>query len=67
MVILYSYCCGYTGLIYRCRVVDVVSVVDEPYPPGGMLRVCRNARRRMLAAPLVSEILTWEVSENLKD
>jgi hypothetical protein len=61
MTILYTYKCGYTGLTYRYKVFNVASVLDEVYPPGGELRVCRNDKGQIIASPLVSEIQSWEI------
>jgi len=51
------------GCTYRVRVDNVVSFNDEPYPPGGMLRVCRNVAGQIIAGPLVSELVDWKVIE----
>ena len=61
MTISYIYQCSYTGLTYRCKVFNVATVKDEPYPPGGMLRVCRNDKGQSIAGPLVSELVDWKV------
>lgn len=62
MTIIYTYKCSYTGLTYRCKASGVESVQDETYPPGGLLRVCRNAKGQALCGPLVSEITYWEIA-----
>jgi len=59
MTATYVYKCGYTGLVYRCKVAGVARVVNEPYPPGGRLLVCYNARGQQIAGPLVSELVSW--------
>lgn len=43
---------------YRNR-ISFHSWADEPYPPGGFLRVMRDASGRIVAGPLVSEIIEW--------
>lgn len=45
---------------YRNR-IRFHSWVDEPYPPGGFLRVMRDESGRIVAGPLVSEITEWSV------
>jgi hypothetical protein len=49
-----------SGDIYRVRVSDAASWVDEPYPPGGFLRIVRNKVGQIIHGPLVSELLSWE-------
>ena len=61
MTITYTYKCSYTGLTYKCKAFNVASFKDEPYPPGGMLRVCRNASGQSICGPLVSELIEWDV------
>lgn len=61
MVITYVTRCAGTGLRFRNRAAHVASVTDEPYPPGGTLRVIRDAQGRVLGGPLVSEIESWEI------
>jgi len=46
---------------YRFRIDNVATVTDEPYPPGGMLRVMRDADGRILAGPCVSDLTSWSV------
>lgn len=58
--IIYTYKDAYTRLIYRCRIDNVHTVADEPYPPGGFLRVAKNAQGQMLSGPLVSELMIWQ-------
>ena len=58
--------CHYTyqnraGCVYHVRVENVASWVDEPYPPGGFLRVMRDADGRILAGPHVDELISWAV------
>lgn len=62
MKCLYTYRSQYTGLVFRVEASDVETVTDEPYPPGGMLRVMRGKSGGIIGGPLVSELLTWEVS-----
>lgn len=50
------------GSVYRMRIEGVALVRDEPYPPGGMLRVIYDGAGRILAGPPVHEILSWEVA-----
>ena len=50
---------------YRFRIDNVATVMDEPYPPGGMLRVMRDKDGRILAGPLVSELTSWQTLEGL--
>jgi hypothetical protein len=52
------------GCVYRVRIDGVASWENEPYPPGGFLRVVRDAEGRILAGPLVDELLAWTVSED---
>jgi hypothetical protein len=59
MIIEYTHMNG-LGLTYRTRHYGVVSFADEPYPPGGMLRVMRNSKGQITGGPLISEILTWD-------
>jgi hypothetical protein len=47
------------GCTYRVRHTDAATWVDEPYPPGGFLRVIRNAAGRIIAGPMVSELHSW--------
>lgn len=61
VIVVYCYKCQYTGQTFRVHVHGVHSWEDEPYPPGGMLRVCRNAEGQAIAGPLVSELLSWDV------
>jgi hypothetical protein len=56
----YTYLCKYTGNIYRVKVDGARSWADEPYPPGGQLRVVRNEKGQAIAGPLVSEIIEWK-------
>lgn len=49
MVAKFTYRCGYTGLTYRCQVDGVARVANEPYPPGGRLLVCYNAKAQAIA------------------
>ena len=44
---------------YRHR-IECDTVTDEPYPPGGFLRVMRRAGQ-VVAGPHVSEIQSWRV------
>ena len=55
----YTYLCSYTGRIYKCRTYNVSTWADEPYPPGGMLRVMRNSYGQIVAGPMVSELISW--------
>jgi len=48
------------GCTYRVRVENVASVADEPYPPGGFLRVLRDDAGRVLAGPHVDELTSWD-------
>ncbi len=50
--------------VYRVRIDGAASWADEPYPPGGFLRVVRDTEGRILAGPLVRELLAWDVSEH---
>ena len=59
MNITYTYRCSRTDLEFRVKVEDAVTVKDEPYTPGGMLRVVRNGQGQAIAGPLVSEITSW--------
>jgi hypothetical protein len=43
---------------YRGKII-FHSWEDEPYPPGGFLRVMRDETGRIVAGPLVSEIVEW--------
>jgi hypothetical protein len=38
------------------------TAADEPYAPGGMLRVIRAADGRARGGPLVSELVTWHAA-----
>lgn len=58
--ILYTYRQSPGGTLYRVRAHDVASWRDEPYPPGGHLRVMRDAAGRIIGGPLVSDLVTWE-------
>lgn len=51
-----------SGAVSRQTIEGAVLAVDEPYPPGGMLRVIYDAAGRILAGPPVDEILSWEVA-----
>ena len=62
MRIRYSTLCSYTGIVRRYEAENVASYADEPYPPGGFLRVLRNASGQIMAGPWVPEILTFEVA-----
>ena len=58
--------CHYTyqnraGCVYHVRVENVASWADEPYPPGGFLRVMRDADGRILSGPHVDELISWAV------
>lgn len=48
------------GVIYRCR-INFYSVADEPYSPGGMLRVMRDIEGRIIQGPHIDDILEWHV------
>ena len=60
--VVYTLQTSYKGLTYRTQHKGVASIVDEPYPPGGTLRVLRNADGRIISGPLVSEITSWLVT-----
>jgi hypothetical protein len=49
------------GDVYHTRVENVASWVDEPYPPGGFLRIMRDAQGRILSGPHVDELISWSV------
>lgn len=57
--ILYTYSSRPGGTVYRVRAEGVATVTDEPYPPGGFLRVMRDEAGRLIGGPLVSELLTF--------
>jgi hypothetical protein len=44
MRVEWTYRCSHTGLTYRCALDGVARWADEPYPPGGTLRVMRRGR-----------------------
>lgn len=54
--------CTPSGEVSRQTIHGAAFVIDEPYPPGGMLRVIYDAAGRILAGPPVDEILSWEVA-----
>lgn len=60
MECLFTYC-NPAGDVYRVRIDNVASWKDEPYPPGGFLRVMRDADGRILAGPHVDELISWAV------
>ena len=49
------------GDVYQVSVENVASWEDEPYPPGGFLRVMRDVEGRILAGPHVDELISWAV------
>lgn len=49
--------------VHRWR-VRFATVADEPYQPGGMLRVMRDRNGRVMAGPRVDQILTWSVEHD---
>lgn len=49
------------GDVYRVCIDNVASWKDEPYPPGGFLRVMRDADGRVLGGPHVDELISWAV------
>jgi hypothetical protein len=51
-----------SGSVYRQTIEGAVLAIDEPYPPGGMLRVIYDTAGRILAGPPVDELLSWEVA-----
>lgn len=59
MTVVFTYHNGFDS--YRVRVDNVATVTDEPYPPGGTLRVMRDKDGRILAGPLVSDLTSWSV------
>jgi hypothetical protein len=61
MRIEYAYKCAHTGLTFRCALDGVASWTDEPYPPGGSLRVMRNAAGQIIAGPMVEELTAFRV------
>ena len=56
---IFTYHNGYAS--YRVKIENVATVTDEPYAPGGMLRVMRDKEGRILAGPLVSELTSWSI------
>ena len=61
MTVVFTYHNGFDS--YRVRVDNVATVIDEPYPPGGTLRVMRDADGRILAGPFVSDLTSWQTLE----
>lgn len=49
------------GDLFHTRVDNVASWHDEPYPPGGFLRVIRDINGHILAGPHVDELISWSV------
>ena len=49
------------GCTYRVQVENVATWTDEPYPPGGFLRVLRDEAGRVLAGPHVDELIEWTI------
>lgn len=47
------------GSLLHTHAVTGSSVTDEPYPPGGTLRVIRGADGTLRAGPLDRELVTW--------
>jgi len=50
------------GIIHRWRIV-FETWADEPYAPGGFLRVLRDRRGLAMAGPHVDEILAFHVED----
>lgn len=66
--VIYQYRCSRTKLEFRCKIENVSTITEEPYPPGGFLRVCRDFENKLLCGPLVSEITSWkEIDQPLKE
>jgi hypothetical protein len=61
MTVTYTKGCKRTGLIFRIRYSGVATIRDEPYPPGGALRVLRDVQGKILAGPSLDDILSWDV------
>lgn len=59
MIVEYTQTSRYTGLTFRVRCVNVALVRDEPYPPGGQLRVLYNAHGQQVSGPHLAEISKW--------
>ncbi len=51
--------------VYRNR-ISFHAWSDEPYPPGGFLRVMRDVQGRAIAGPLVSEIVSWKILDDVE-
>jgi len=54
--------CTPSGEVSRQTIHGAAFVIDEPYPPGGMLRVIYDGAGRILAGPPLHEILSWEAA-----
>lgn len=64
VVVTYVYQCSHTGLVIRRRSHEVSSIKDEPYPPGGTLRIFRNRCGQIIAGPLREELLSFDIASS---
>jgi len=59
MIINYTIDNGYSVTKWKIR--DVASWKDEPYPPGGFLRIMRDKDGRILSGPHTDEIVSMSI------
>lgn len=64
VIVTYMYQCTHTGLVFRRRTHEVSSIKDEPYPPGGTLRIFRDDCGQIIAGPMVEEIISFDIAES---
>lgn len=63
MKVAYTTTCKYTGLVFR-NIAECARWQDEPYPPGGTLRVFYNEAGQIVGGPLLEEVSDFKEIES---